>query len=73
MKNLNPEAWEYRVKCRQCGRKHEIHFSTRSMTTYMDFAKAMIDHLQYPRQTHCKKCRESTVHDVIAYTEPYGD
>lgn len=70
MQNKN---YNYETKCRRCGELTEWHFSSVDKTAFMDFVKAMIDHIQYPRPHKCKKCKKETVQDVVSYSPVGGE
>ena len=68
MENKN---YNYETKCRRCGNLTEWHFSTVDRFTWMQFADAMQDHIEHPRQSKCDTCKKDTVQDVVAYS-PVG-
>ena len=62
--------WEYETKCRKCGNFHKWHFAAKAQIKWMDFANAIRDYINSPRQMHCDSCEKKTVQDVVSYTEP---
>ena len=68
----NEKNWEYETKCRRCGALTDWFFSTVDKMEWLDFMKAMVDYIRFPRNHHCRKCKKNTVQDVVSYTEHPG-
>ncbi len=70
MKNKN---YNYETKCRRCGNLTEWYFSTTDRFTWGQFAEAMQNLIEHPRQSKCDMCKKRTVQDVVAYSPVGGE
>jgi len=73
MITMSDKNYNYETKCRRCGYLTVWHFSPADRYTYMEFATAMVDHIQYPRSCNCEKCKKETVQDVVSYSPVGGE
>lgn len=70
---MEAKNYNYETKCRRCGELTDWHFSTTDRFTFLQFAEAMTDHIQFPRRHKCEKCKKETVQDVVSYSPNGGE
>jgi hypothetical protein len=71
--NKEGKNYNYETKCRRCGKLTKWRFSILDKITWGQFAEAMQDYIEHPRQNKCNTCEKQTVQDVVSYSPVFRE
>ena len=66
---MNNKECQYETKCRKCGSNQTYPDGFRVISAWPEFEKKMREMVAQPLLMFCDKCNQSTIQDVIAYTD----